>query len=192
MAGLTDRRGSLTRELSGGWKQRLALGCAILHEPPVVFLDEPTSGVDPIARRSFWDLINQLSEAGQTVFVTTHYMDEAEYCHRIALMYDGKVIALGPPKQLKSDMAQVCQLLQLDTSDPLETMHALEKVQGISDLAVFGAGLHVTVENLEQAQQSIRKVLEERGVTIKRLEAIQPSLEDVFVALIEAEERKKA
>ena len=173
-------------------KQRLALGCAILHEPPVVFLDEPTSGVDPIARRSFWDLINQLSEAGQTVFVTTHYMDEAEYCHRIALMYDGKVIALGPPKQLKSDMAQVCQLLQLDTSDPLETMHALEKVQGISDLAVFGAGLHVTVENLEQAQQSIRKVLEERGVTIKRLEAIQPSLEDVFVALIEAEERKKA
>jgi ABC-2 type transport system ATP-binding protein len=119
-------------------------------------------------------------------------MDEAEYCHRIALMYDGKVIALGPPKQLKSDMAQVCQLLQLDTSDPLETMHALEKVQGISDLAVFGAGLHVTVENLEQAQQSIRKVLEERGVTIKRLEAIQPSLEDVFVALIEAEERKKA
>jgi ABC-2 type transport system ATP-binding protein len=192
MAGLTDRRSSLTRELSGGWKQRLALGCAILHEPPVVFLDEPTSGVDPIARRSFWDLIYQLSEAGQTVFVTTHYMDEAEYCHRVALMYDGKMIALGPPKQLKTDMAKVCQLLQLDTSDPLETMHALENIPGILDLAVFGAGLHVTVEHLEQAQASIRKVLQERGVRIKRLEAIQPSLEDVFVALIEAEERKKA
>src|SRR5580658_3892285 len=159
MASLTDRRHSLTRELSGGWKQRLALGCAILHEPPVVFLDEPTSGVDPIARRAFWDLIYQLSEAGQTVFVTTHYMDEAEYCHRVALMYAGKVIALGPPKQLKSDMAQVCQLLQLDTSDPLETMRALETIDGISDLAVFGAGLHVTVKNVEQATASIRKVL---------------------------------
>jgi ABC-2 type transport system ATP-binding protein len=192
MAGLTDRRGSLTRELSGGWKQRLALGCAILHEPPVVFLDEPTSGVDPIARRSFWDLIYQLSEAGQTVFVTTHYMDEAEYCHRVALMYDGKVIALGPPKQLKTDMAKVCQLLQLDTSDPLETMHALETVPGILDLAVFGAGLHVTVKEIGEATASIRQTLEARGVTIKRLEAIQPSLEDVFVALIEAEERKKA
>jgi ABC-2 type transport system ATP-binding protein len=191
MAGLTDRRSSLTRELSGGWKQRLALGCAILHEPPVVFLDEPTSGVDPIARRSFWDLIYQLSEAGQTVFVTTHYMDEAEYCHRVALMYDGKVIALGPPKQLKSDMAKVCQLLQLDTSDPLETMRALENIPGILDLAVFGAGLHVTVEDLEAATASIRQILEERDVTIKRLEAIQPSLEDVFVALIEAAERKK-
>jgi len=192
MAGLTDRRNSITRELSGGWKQRLALGCAILHEPPVVFLDEPTSGVDPIARRAFWDLIYQLSEAGQTVFVTTHYMDEAEYCHRVALMYDGKVIALGPPKQLKTDMAKVCQLLQLDTSDPLETMHALETVPGILDLAVFGAGLHVTVKDVAEATASIRQTLEARGVTIKRLDAIQPSLEDVFVALIEAEERKKA
>jgi ABC-2 type transport system ATP-binding protein len=192
MAGLTDRRNSITRELSGGWKQRLALGCAILHEPPVVFLDEPTSGVDPIARRAFWDLIYQLSEAGQTVFVTTHYMDEAEYCHRVALMYDGKMIALGPPKQLKSDMAQVCHLLQLDTSDPLETMKALETVPGILDLAVFGAGLHVTVKDVAEATASIRQTLEGRGVTIKRLEAIQPSLEDVFVALIEAEERKKA
>jgi ABC-2 type transport system ATP-binding protein len=192
MAGLKDRRGSLTRELSGGWKQRLALGCAILHEPPVVFLDEPTSGVDPIARRAFWDLIYQLSEAGQTVFVTTHYMDEAEYCHRVALMYAGKVIALGPPKQLKSDMAKVCQLLRLDTSDPLETMRALETIPGMLDLAVFGAGLHVTVTDLDQAMADIRKVLGERGVGIRCLEAIQPSLEDVFVALIEAQERKAA
>ncbi len=192
MASLKDRRGSLTRELSGGWKQRLALGCAILHEPPVVFLDEPTSGVDPIARRAFWDLIYQLSEAGQTVFVTTHYMDEAEYCHRVALMYAGKVIALGPPKQLKDEMSQVCHLLQLDTSDPLETMRALEKLPGILDLAVFGAGLHVTVSEAELAIEAIRKALDERQVQIRRLEAIQPSLEDVFVALIEAEERKPA
>jgi len=104
MAGLEDRRHSMTRELAGGWKQRLALGCAILHEPPILFLDEPTSGVDPIARRNFWDLIYRLSEAGHTVFVSTHYMDEAEYCRRLALMYGGRVIALGRPDELKREL----------------------------------------------------------------------------------------
>ena len=101
MAGIQDQHATMTRLLPGGWKQRLALGCAILHDPPILFLDEPTSGVDPIARRGFWDLIYQLSEAGRTVFVSTHYMEEAEYCHRVALMYRGRVIALGSPKELK-------------------------------------------------------------------------------------------
>lgn len=102
MAGLNERRATMTRLLAGGWKQRLALGCAILHEPPVIFLDEPTSGVDPIARRAFWDLINDLSHAGQTIFVSTHYMEEAEYCHRLALMYRGSIIALGAPSELRA------------------------------------------------------------------------------------------
>ncbi len=104
MAGLSERRGTMTKLLAGGWKQRLALGCSILHEPPVIFLDEPTSGVDPIARRAFWDLINDLSEAGQTVFVSTHYMEEAEYCHRLALMYRGSIIALGAPVDLRDEL----------------------------------------------------------------------------------------
>ena len=118
MAGLEDKRTTMTRLLSGGWKQRLALGCAILHEPPILFLDEPTTGVDPIARRSFWDLIYQLSAAGHTIFVTTHYMDEAEYCHRLALMYGGSVIALGSPAELKTSLG-VGHLLNLETSDLL-------------------------------------------------------------------------
>jgi ABC-2 type transport system ATP-binding protein len=190
MAGLQDRRASLTRLLAGGWKQRLALGCAIVHSPRILFLDEPTSGVDPIARRSFWDLIYRLAESGHTVLVTTHYMDEAEYCHRLALIYRGKLVALGRPETLKKDLHSH-KLLQLETSDLLTAMRALEAEPGILDVAVFGAGLHVTVDDLPVATGRIRRVLEERHIAIRRLEAIQPSMEDVFVGLIEAEEQKK-
>jgi ABC-2 type transport system ATP-binding protein len=191
MANLEERRGSLTATLSGGWKQRLALGCAILHDPPVVFLDEPTSGVDPIARGIFWHLIGELSRTGHTVFVTTHYMDEAEYCNRLALMYAGKVIALGAPADLKRDLAEH-KLLRLDTSAPLDTMRAIERQEGIIEVAVFGSGLHVVVDDVEAASERIRGALAAQNIEIRRLEQIQPSLEDVFVALIEAEERKAA
>jgi ABC-2 type transport system ATP-binding protein len=189
MAGLTDRRNTVTRLLAGGWKQRLALGCAIVHSPRILFLDEPTSGVDPIARRSFWDLIYQLAEGGQTILVTTHYMDEAEYCNRLALIYRGKLIALGVPDQLKRDLHSH-KLLQLETSDLLGTMRALENEPGVLDVAVFGAGLHVNVEDPAAAAERIRKILAGRHIQIKRLEPIQPSMEDVFVGLIEAEEQK--
>jgi ABC-2 type transport system ATP-binding protein len=189
MAGLTDRRTTLTRLLAGGWKQRLALGCAIVHAPRILFLDEPTSGVDPIARRSFWDLIYQLAEAGQTILVTTHYMDEAEYCHRLALIYRGKLIALGVPEALKRDLHSH-QLLNLETADLLSTMRIVEAQPGVLDVAVFGAGLHITVTDLASATPRIRQALEQQHVHIRRLEAIQPSMEDVFVGLIEAEEQK--
>jgi len=191
MAGLEHRRSSLTRLLSGGWKQRLALGCAILHEPPILFLDEPTSGVDPIARRQFWHLIYQLSEAGHTIFVSTHYMDEAEYCHRLALMYRGKVIALGTPEHLKQSL-ESHHILYLETSDILDSMKAIEKLPGVSDVAVFGGGLHVTVENSDAASPQIRGALNAAGVATLRMERIQPSMEDVFVAMIEQEERNAA
>ncbi len=191
MANLAERRNAPTRTLSGGWKQRLALGCAILHEPPVLFLDEPTSGVDPIARGAFWSLIHDLSQAGHTIFVSTHYMDEAEYCHRLALMYRGKVIALGTPAELKEGLTEHA-LLRLDTNEPLETMRALEGLDGVRDVAVFGGGLHVTVDGAQEAIGRIRSSLEARSITITRLEEIRPSMEDVFVAMIEAEERKAA
>jgi ABC-2 type transport system ATP-binding protein len=191
MANLTGRETALTRTLSGGWKQRLALGCAILHDPPILFLDEPTSGVDPIARGQFWGLIHDLSESGHTVFVSTHYMDEAEYCHRIALMYRGKVIALGTPSELKHGL-DTHFLLNLNAADPLETMRALEHLPGVLDVAIFGRGLHVMVDDLDPTSARIRQALAAKSIAVESLERITPSMEDVFVALIEAEERKTA
>jgi ABC-2 type transport system ATP-binding protein len=191
MAGLEEKRDTITRLLAGGWKQRLALGCAIVHDPPVLFLDEPTSGVDPIARRGFWDLIYQLSEAGRTVFVTTHYMDEAEYCHRMALMHGGRIIAMGAPAAVRKNHYSQA-LLRLESSDTPLTMSALEREPGVLDVAVFGAGLHVTVEDAKTAADRIREVLAGKNISITRLEAIEPSMEDVFVSLVEAEERKIA
>jgi len=188
MANLEDRRQTPTRELPGGLKQRLALGCAILHEPPILFLDEPTSGVDPVARRNFWELIYQLSESGHTIFVTTHYMDEAEYCHRIALMYGGRVIALGSPAELKHDFGEH-HLLMLETSNLLGAMRALHGRKAIVDVAVFGSGLHVKVDDESVAIEEIRSALAAAGIKIDGLEPIPPSMEDVFVGLIEEQER---
>ena len=191
MAGLEDKRETLTRLLAGGWKQRLALGCAILHEPPILFLDEPTSGVDPIARRNFWELIYQLSNAGHTIFVTTHYMDEAEYCHRVALMYGGKIIALGSPEELKKSLGEG-HLLNLVSSDLLGSMTALQGLKDVLDVAVFGGGLHVKVADPAAAIAEIWAVLKAAGIEVKALDYITPSMEDVFVSLIEQEEKKAA
>jgi ABC-2 type transport system ATP-binding protein len=189
ISGLENQQTTMTRLLPGGWKQRLALGCAILHEPPILFLDEPTSGVDPIARRNFWDLIYRLSAQGHTIFVTTHYMDEAEYCHRLALMHRGRIIAVGPTATLKEELKSH-QLMHLDSSDLFESMKALEGAEGILETAVFGSGLHLTVRDPAMASAIIRDELSKRQIRIDRLEVIQPSMEDVFVAMIEEEDRK--
>ncbi len=182
MADLKDRRSAITKTLAGGFKQRLALGCAILHEPPILFLDEPTSGVDPVSRRNFWHLIGEMSEAGTTVFVTTHYMDEADYCDRLALIYRGKIIAEGTPNELRQKYMQR-DVLEIEVDRVVE---AMEVLSGNSiDTAIFGSTLHVTIENVEMAIPRIEKLLKESGMVVNRIERIIPSLEDVFVTLIE-------
>ena len=188
MAGLTKHRHSRTGVLSGGWKQRLALGCAILHEPPIIFLDEPTSGVDPISRRNFWHLIHELAHRGITIFVTTHYMDEAEYCDRVGLIYRGELIALGTPQKLKTS-AMAYDLLEVICEHPQQVMIEIEKLSGIKEVALFGQGLHVICENAVAAEQSIRYLLAKQGFRLLSIEKITPSLEDVFVSLIEEKDR---
>jgi len=186
MAGLADQRGRITGELSLGWKQRLALGCAVLHEPPILFLDEPTSGVDPISRRSFWDLIYALAAEGTTVFVTTHYMEEAEYCYRLALMNRGKLIALDTPASLREHLRE--PLLEVRASDSTRAVEALQGESGIAEVGLFGRALHATLregEDVEAARSRIPSLLKAKGIAVESVEPIQPSLEDVFVALVE-------
>lgn len=182
MAGLKGREDSLTGTLSGGWKQRLALGCAVLHRPPILFLDEPTSGVDPISRRQFWDLIHQMAADGVTVFVTTHYMDEAEYCNRLALIFRGRIVALGSPTELKRTSVEG-ELLLAEVEPLGPALEALERAPGVRDVAVFGSALHLVVENAQQSIPGIRDYLTARRVRVHRLQLIPPTLEDVFVSL---------
>ncbi|MGB7265298.1 MAG: ATP-binding cassette domain-containing protein [Terracidiphilus sp.] len=182
MANLKGQENLITGTLPGGWKQRLALGCAVLHRPPIIFLDEPTSGVDPISRRQFWDLIHQMAQQGVTVFVTTHYMEEAEYCNRLALIFRGKIVALGTPTELKRDCMKG-ELLLIEC-DPLgDAVEALQSAPEVMDAAVFGNALHLVVANADAAAPQIAKYLAARKVSVRRIEKIRPTLEDVFVSL---------
>ena len=188
MAGLAEHRGSRTAILSGGWKQRLALGCAVLHEPPVIFLDEPTSGVDPLSRRRFWDLIYDLSAKGVTVFVTTHYMEEAEYCDRIGLIHRGDLIAVGTPHELKTTLMRE-DVIEVICERPQDAMAEIDRIEAVKEVALFGKGLHAVAADGGVAAAAIRQRLKARGYRIDRIEAITPSLEDVFVSLVEARDR---
>jgi ABC-2 type transport system ATP-binding protein len=188
MAGLQEHRRRPTAVLSGGWKQRLALGCAILHQPPIVFLDEPTSGVDPISRRQFWDLIYELSGEGMTVFVTTHYMDEAEYCDRLGLIYRGELIALGTPENLKQQSMRE-DVLEVLCDRSEAAMVSIEQLPSIKEAALFGRGLHLVADDGDKAAADVCDLLQRLEHSIERIEKITPSLEDVFVSLIEAHDR---
>ena len=189
-ANLQDRENVLTGSLPGGIKQRLALGTAVIHKPSIVFLDEPTSGVDPISRRSFWDLIHDLSEQGVTVFVTTHYLEEAEYCNNIILIDSGELIAEGSSKELKSKYINH-KIIEIECSNVIMALDILDKEKFVIDTSIFGNTIHVSVAENEDYTTLIRKALEnEKKVKIKRMSEITPTLEDVFIHLME--ERKNA
>ena len=194
MADLENRADRLTAELPLGWKQRLALGCAVLHEPPILLLDEPTSGVDPLARRRFWDLIDGLAAAGTTVLVSTHYMEEAEYCHRLALMNRGRLIALDSPDRLRDSLDR--PIWEVAVPDPARAVEALAGAPGIREAAMFGRTVHVTTDEPGRpgdadsghgGETQIRAALSEAGIEPESVEAVSPSLEDVFVALVRRE-----
>jgi ABC-2 type transport system ATP-binding protein len=197
MANLRGREREHVVHLSGGWKQRLALGSAIVHRPRMLFLDEPTGGVDPLSRRDFWDLIYGLAQAGVTIFVTTHYMDEAERCHRIGFMYGGKLIALGSPDTLKRDAMQG-ELLEISLafehrgSALLDALDALDALDGVLEAAPYGDLIHVVVPQAEAAIPRVRALLDGLGIGVEAIAPIAPALEDVFISLVLAHEQADA
>jgi ABC-2 type transport system ATP-binding protein len=184
MAGLGGREKMLARDLAGGYRQRLALGCAILHEPRVLFLDEPTGGVDPVSRRHFWRLIDDLSRSGVTVLVTTHYLDEAEYCHRIAIIHTGRLAAIGSTRDLKRVFA-ARPVMELHAERPVDTMRALDGMPEVEKSSLFGTAVHAVLRTGQLPPETLSRRLAGRGLNVRSIEMVQPSLEDVFLDVVE-------
>jgi ABC-2 type transport system ATP-binding protein len=193
MAGLQGRKHVLTSNLSGGWKQRLALGCAIIHRPQVVFLDEPTAGVDPISRRQFWKLIYDMAKEGVTILVTTHYMDEAELCQRVGFISEGRLIALDTPDQLKQTQMRG-QVLEIDCDQPALAIPALQAMGAFEEVALYGALIHAVAPDIEALKPQIAKLLQQAGISVRTMDVIAPSLEDVFISSVRrpADDRPQA
>ena len=184
MAGLSGREKTRAKDLAGGWRQRLALGCAILHEPRIVFLDEPTGGVDPVSRRQFWRLIEHMSNSGVTILVTTHYLDEAEHCHRIAILNAGKLAAMGTSRQLKEIFAQR-PILEIHSSRPVDVMRTLEDLPEVEKTTVFGTAVHAVLKTPEVDLAALTARLNARGLDVTGIDRVVPSLEDVFLDVVE-------
>jgi ABC-2 type transport system ATP-binding protein len=184
MAGLQGRENTLTRDLPGGWRQRLALGCAILHEPKIVFLDEPTGGVDPLSRRRFWDLIGELSREGVTVLVTTHYLDEAEHCHRIAIIQAGRMAALGTATELKQ-VFSTRPIIEIQASQPVQAMAILDRQPNVEKTSLFGTAVHAVLRDQATDPQVLSSILKAEGVDVTSIGTVAPSLEDVFLDVVE-------
>ena len=184
MAGLRDRESTLTRDLPSGWRQRLALGCAILHEPSIVFLDEPTGGVDPLSRRRFWDLIGDLSSKGVTVLVTTHYLDEAEHCHRLAIIHAGKLAALGTANELKQ-VFSARPIVEIQAARPVQAMEALDRLDTVEKTSLFGTAVHAVMRDRHTSPEMLASALAAAGVDVRTIDPVAPSLEDVFLDVVE-------
>jgi ABC-2 type transport system ATP-binding protein len=189
LTGLEGNEGRLAGELSGGWQQRLALACSILHSPPVLFLDEPTSGVDPISRRNFWELIYDMAESGTTVFVTTHFMDEAEYCHRLAFIFAGKIIASGTPPDMKNAAAGE-DLLELDAEPIAGIAAALKKIPGVRNVSFFGERIHLFADRSAGGPAVLARAVAASGFRVKTLKPVEISLEDIFIRIMQKELEK--
>jgi ABC-2 type transport system ATP-binding protein len=190
MAGLEGRERDLTKNLAGGWKQRLALGTAIIHEPEMLFLDEPTAGVDPISRRSFWDLLYELAEEGTTIMVTTHYMDEAEQCQNLAFIQEGRLVAMGPPQEIKTQQMQG-QVLEVDCEKPDAAILILRKLDVFEEVTLYGTQIHVVTRHPEAHKHLIEERLGDEGIHVTTVQRIVPSLEDVFISTVRRQEEHK-
>lgn len=184
VANLKGKEKIITGSLPGGIKQRLALGTAVIHKPKIVFLDEPTSGVDPISRRNFWNLINNLSEEGITIFVTTHYLEEAEYCNNIILIDSGKIVAEGKPKELKTKHFKN-KIFEVETDEPVKALELLSKENFVDEINIFGNNLHISFIELTDGIVKMKSIFEKKNLTIRKLETITPTLEDVFIHLLD-------
>ncbi len=191
MAGLEGREKEMARNLSGGWKQRLALGCALLHEPPIIFLDEPTGGVDPVSRRDFWRLIDDLSHGGTTVLVTTHYLDEAERCDRVAIMHAGRLAAIGTTAELKSTFRDR-PILEVRAEDPVGAMTALDAMPFVEKTSLFGTAVHAVLRSRADDEARVRASLSQAGISASSVQPVIPSLEDVFLDVVDRIESKSA
>ena len=184
MAGLSGRESTRARDLAGGWRQRLALGCAILHEPAILFLDEPTGGVDPLSRRQFWRLIDDFSQAGVTILVTTHYLDEAERCHRVALIHAGQLAAIGTVAEVKQ-IFKGRSIVEIRSDRPVEAMRALETLPDVEKTSLFGTAVHAVLRSDRVDIRELTAKLQAQGMTIRSIDEVPPSLEDVFLDVVE-------
>ena len=183
MAGLTGRERQLAGQLSGGWKQRLALGCAFIHRPQLLFLDEPTAGVDPVSRQDFWRLIHDLTREGITIFVTTHYLDEAEYANRIGMINDGILRAVAAPSELKRALNG--QLINVVCDAPFDAVNVLDKLPGVLNVALQGNNVHARIKNADLSADQVAAAVRAAGITVHEVQPLEPTLEDVFISLIE-------
>lgn len=181
LAELVGTERTLTANLAGGFKQRLALATAIIHKPQLIFLDEPTAGVDPVVRRDFWRLLYRLAAEGTTIFVTTHYMDEAEQCHRLAFIHNGKIVATGTPSDIKENQMHG-KVIEIDCDPPGRALEALRQLGDLEELALYGSSIHVVVHDLATQRPEIESALSAAQITINNVTIIPPSLEDVFIA----------